>query len=78
MKVIGSDNFDRLTAKGTWLVEFYAPWCGHCKRLAPTYEKVASSLEGTVHVAKCDATVERGLAARFPVAGYPVRIGCRL
>lgn len=72
VRILSSSNFDRVTKKGTWLVEFYAPWCGHCKRLAPIYEKVANELKGEVHVAKCDATLERGLAARFPVSGYPV------
>jgi len=72
VKVVGSSNFDRLTSDGTWLLEFYAPWCGHCKRLAPIYEQVAVALNDKVHVAKCDATVERGLAARFPISGYPV------
>ncbi len=72
VKVLSSENFDRLMGKGTWLVQFYAPWCGHCKRLAPVFEQVASELQNEVNVAKCDATVERGLAARFPVSGYPV------
>ena len=71
VKVINTENFERLVAKDTWLLEFYAPWCGHCKRLAPIYEQVATALNGEVHVAKCDATVDRGLAARFPVTGYP-------
>jgi len=36
-KVINSDNF--------WLVEFYAPWCGHCQRLAADWKQVASDLQ---------------------------------
>lgn len=66
-----ASNFEALTAEGPWLVEFYAPWCGHCKRLAPTYAKVATDLAGKVGVAKVDATEEKALASRFPLLGYP-------
>jgi len=59
--------------KGTWLVEFYAPWCGHCKNLEPTWEALARSLADRpdVHVAKVDATKEEGLAQLMGVRGYP-------
>ena len=51
-----------------------APWCGHCKKLAPTYEKVANYFHeknAGVHVAKIDATEHQGLASRFDIKGYP-------
>ena len=64
------------TLEGTWLLEFYAPWCGHCKKLAPTYEKVANLFHREspqrVRVAKVDATLHPGLAAPFDVRGYPM------
>ncbi|KAI7831281.1 protein disulfide-isomerase [Gamsiella multidivaricata] len=56
------------------LVEFYAPWCGHCKNLAPTYEKVAqdfSNDKNTVLIANVDATVEKKVADKYGVTGYP-------
>jgi len=54
-----------------WIVEFYAPWCGHCKRLEPEWNDAATKLKGEVKVGKVDATVEHKLASRFGINGYP-------
>eukprot|EP01018_Ginkgo_biloba_P019013 Gb_21713 [translate_table: standard] len=55
------------------LLEFYAPWCGHCKKLAPTLEEVATSLQGDsdVVIAKMDASVNDISSKSFDVKGYP-------
>jgi len=56
------------------MLEFYAPWCGHCKQFAPTYAEIAKELKGRdapIRVAKIDATEERQLAERYGVTGYP-------
>jgi thioredoxin-like negative regulator of GroEL len=45
---------------GDWLVKFYAPWCGHCKNLAPTWEELATKSKGKFNVAKIDCTIHKG------------------
>jgi protein disulfide-isomerase A6 len=72
------DNFDSLVMDENIFafVEFYAPWCGHCKNLAPKYEKVATAFAGekNVVVAKVDATMQILLARKYDVTGYPTLI----
>ncbi|XP_028282159.1 protein disulfide-isomerase A3-like [Parambassis ranga] len=65
-------DFDYLAAEHeTMLVKFYAPWCGHCKKLAPEFEKAATRLKGSVQLAKVDCTAHSETCARFGVSGYP-------
>ncbi|KAJ2940659.1 hypothetical protein O0L34_g14766 [Tuta absoluta] len=54
-----------------WLVEFFAPWCGHCKNLEPHWAKAATELKGKIKLGALDATVHQSIAGRFQVQGYP-------
>lgn len=69
-------NFDDVVLKSgkPALVEFFAPWCGHCKTLAPVYEELAQTFafaEDKVTIAKVDADENRSLGQRFGVQGFP-------
>ena len=67
------DNFDStvFNDENMWMVAFYAPWCGHCKKLLPEWVAAATQLRGTIKLAKVDATVHQKLASRYQVQGYP-------
>nr|POF14013.1 protein disulfide-isomerase tiga [Quercus suber] len=69
-------NFDSVVLQSSKpaLVEFFAPWCGHCKNLAPVYEELATAFESSkdkVTIAKVDADAEKSLGQRFGVQGFP-------
>ena len=70
------DNFDKIVYESNKpaLVEFFAPWCGHCKNLAPVYEELATSFAShgsKVSIANVDADEHKSLGKRFGVQGFP-------
>ncbi|XP_006012215.1 protein disulfide-isomerase A6 [Latimeria chalumnae] len=66
-------NFNRevIQSDSLWLVEFYAPWCGHCQRLAPEWKKAASALKGVVKVGAVDADKHQSLGGQYGIRGFP-------
>lgn len=75
VKALTGKNFDKELAKLPMvLIEFYAPWCGHCKRLAPELQEACSELKAAdppVYCAKVDCDAEKELCGSHGVQGYP-------
>lgn len=73
--VLTSENFENAVEKGTSMVKFFAPWCGHCKRMAPAYDELGRKFVGhdKVKIAKVDCTqeVNRQLCNEQNVDGFP-------
>ena len=58
-------------SEDTWLLELYAPWCGHCKTLREEWAKLATQMKGVAKVAKIDASVNRQFDQTYGLKGYP-------
>lgn len=72
--LLTSETFDEfISANPVSLIKFMAPWCGHCKKLAPEYEAAAIQLnkEGGIPLAEVDAAAEGELAQKYGVQGFP-------
>lgn len=73
--VLNDKNFNDLVGNsdGVAVVEFFAPWCGHCQSLAPQYKKVAENLKGIalVGAVDCDSSDSKGLCSKAGVKGFP-------
>ena len=71
VKNLRRNKFPGTDAKHVWLVEFYAPWCGHCRQLKPTWERLAQELKGFVKVGAVNCEKEKGLCGMESVGSYP-------
>ncbi|KAG7207978.1 hypothetical protein KM043_009558 [Ampulex compressa] len=67
------NTFNKHISTGHHFVKFYAPWCGHCQKLASTWEDVAKSLrhDDSVSISKIDCTQHRSVCGQFDIKGYP-------
>ncbi|CAK9223704.1 unnamed protein product [Sphagnum jensenii] len=74
VELTDSTFLDKVKEKDTlWFIKFFAPWCGHCKRLAPTWEELGKALEGenAVEVATVDCTTNKATCGKADIHSYP-------
>ena len=75
VKILDESNFDSVVGQSQGVfVEFFAPWCGHCKSLAPEYEIAAAAFKpfgASAIIASVDADAHKALGTRFGVKGFP-------
>jgi thioredoxin 1 len=71
VKTFTDSNFDDETKQGVVLVDFWAEWCGPCRRLAPAVDALASEFDGRATVAKLNVDENPNVPGRFAIRGIP-------
>ena len=69
-----SENFDTTVSNGLSLVDFWAPWCGPCRMLAPVIDELAGEFEGKANICKVNTDEEQDLAVKYGVRSIPTII----
>lgn len=74
-KVLTDVNYSEvIPSEGVALIDFWAPWCGPCRMLAPTIDEIAEEFEGKVLVAKCDVDDCEELSMKFGIRNIPTLV----
>jgi thioredoxin len=74
VKTFTDSNFDQEVKNGVVLIDFWAEWCGPCRRLAPTVDALASEYDGRATVAKLNVDENPNVPGRFMIRGIPTML----
>ena len=66
-----TENFDSTVANGVSLVDFWAPWCGPCRMIAPVIDELAKDFEGKANICKVNTDEQQDLAVKYGVRSVP-------
>jgi thioredoxin 1 len=66
-----ASNFDESIKEGTALVDFWAPWCGPCRMLAPVIEELAEDFDGKAKICKVNTDEEQDIAVKYGIRSIP-------
>ena len=64
-------NFEEVTKEGVSMVDFWAPWCGPCRMIAPVIEELATDFEGKANICKVNTDEEQDLAVKYGIRSIP-------
>ncbi len=68
---LNQNNFDQTVSSGVSMVDFWAPWCGPCRMLAPVIDKLSEEFEGKANICKVNADEEQDLSVKYGVRSIP-------
>lgn len=74
VSVLNPDNFHRTLEHGPAFIKFYAPWCGHCKKLAPVWKQLAKIMQGKVTIAEVDCEAHEKFCKTQDIGGFPTLV----